>query len=104
MRNRNQGRAITIAAAISKEDLEQVGPLYGATNAGQFAGHPPGTLRLDTFAGKYAQSTGKFIGEYRFTATDSPGAATYSALPGVPNEVPGKRSRKAEAVEEVTHV
>jgi len=114
MRNKNKSdRLIRIPAAISKEDLEQVGPLYGATNAGQFAGNPPGTLRLQTFAGKYSPSAGKFIGEYRFTATDSPGGEVYWTLPGVPEEAPAKRGRKAvelpqafaaEEPQEVTHV
>jgi hypothetical protein len=113
MRNKNKpDRLIRIPAAISKEDLEHVAPLYGATNAGQFAGNPPGTLRLQTFAGRYSPSTGKFLGDYRFEPTDEEGGEVYWNLPGVPDEAPIKRGRKtvelhpaqaAAESEEVTH-
>jgi hypothetical protein len=98
MRNKNQGHTVTIPAAITKDDLEQTIPLHGAVNAGQFNGNPPGTLQLRTFAGKYVQSMGKFVGEYRFAATSKPCDKTFAALPGVPNESPAKRKK-----DEVTH-
>lgn len=114
MRNKTTSdRLIRIPAAISKEELEQVAPLYGATNAGQFAGHLPGTLRLDTFAGKYVANTGKFLGEYRFTPTYTLGGEVYQTLPGVPSDAATKRGRKAVELppvesgaehQEVTHV
>lgn len=89
------GKAITVAAAISKEQLQQVAGLYGATNSGQFAGHPGGTLRLETFSGKYHSALGKFLGEYRFMATDTPTERTFSGLPGYPDPLPVKRGAKA---------
>lgn len=93
---------IRIPAAISKDELEQVTPLYGATNAGQFAGNPPSTLRLKTFAGKYDLTARVFVGEYRFEATSTPGELTFALLPGV-DAGPKKRAAKAENLESVTH-
>lgn len=95
-----QDPIIRIAATIGKDDLEYIAPLYGATNAGPIAEHAPGTLRLVTFAGAYSTSAGKFIGEYRFTITDTPGEQVFHALPGVPSN---KRSRKAADSSEVSN-
>jgi len=99
-------RLIRIPAAIGKKDLEQVAPLYGETNACQFAGHPPGTLRLVSFVGKYSQTAAKFLGEYRFEATDTPSDGGFDGLPGVESEPKRKRVPVAAAntTEEVTHV
>lgn len=102
---KGSGRLIRIPAAIGKEDLEQVAPLYGATNAGQFAGHPPGTLRLVSFVGKYSHTAAKFLGEYQFEATDKPSDTGYQGLPGVEGEPKRKRGPVAAAntTEEVPH-
>lgn len=94
------GKAILVAAAISKDELQQVAALYGAVNSGQFAGHPGGTLRLETFSGKYHFSLGKFLGEYRFTTTDTPGERTFTGLPGYPDPLPTKRGAKAVEINE----
>lgn len=91
---------IRIPAAIGKDDLEYIAPLYGATNAGPIPEHAPATLRLVTFAGAYSALAGKFIGEYRFTLADAPGEQVFHTLPGLPSN---KRSRKAADSSEVTH-
>ena len=91
---------VCIPATIGKDDLEFIAPLYGATNAGPIAEHAPATLKLVTFAGSYSVAAGKFLGEYRFTITDTPGKQVFHNLPGVPSN---KRSRKAADSSEVTY-
>ena len=104
MRNTNPaGHPIRIPAIITKEDLEQVTPLYGATNSGQFAGNPPSTLRLKTYSGKYDMGLRVFIGEYHLEATSKPSELTFASLPGV-DPAPKKRGAEAEPVEAATHV
>lgn len=88
-------KVITVAAAISKEQLQQVSGLYGATNSKEFAGHPAKALRLETFVGKFFLTLGKFLGEYRFTVTDTPTERAFSGLPGYPDPLPVKRGAKA---------
>lgn len=108
MRNKTKSdRLIRIPAAITKEELEQVSPLYGATNAGQFGGHPAGTVRLKTFAGKYDLLAKRFVGEYRFEPTDKVGATTFESLPGAEGKAlapqDGGRRKKAGATEEAVN-
>lgn len=99
-------RLIRIAAAITKEELEQVAQHYGATNAGHFAGQPAGTLRLVSFVGKFCFVAAKLLGEYQFEATDTPSEGGFDGLPGVESEPKRKRGPVAAAntTEEVTHV
>lgn len=103
MLNKKSDGLIRIPATISKDELKQVTPLYGATNSGQFAGNPPSTLRLKTYAGKYDLATRVFIGEYRFESTSQPSELTFASLPGV-ESAPKKRAAKAEPVETLNHV
>lgn len=93
---------IRIPASITKAELEQVCPLYGATNAGPVAGRGPGTLRLKTFAGRYDLGTRRFVGEYWFTLANGPGESTFSELPGLETKAKAGKA-KAEPVEAVTN-
>ena len=105
MRNKSKtDRLIRIPAAIKKEELEQAAPMYGATNAGQFGGHPAGTLRLKTFAGKYDLLAKFFVGEYCFEPTDKVSDQVFTDLPGLEGKrlapQDGGRRKKSSATEE----
>ena len=97
-----QNKTVSVPASITKAELEQVSPLYGATNATERSGFAVGKLKLKTFAGRYDLATRRFIGEYQFTITRGPDEKTFSDLPGLETK-PKIGKAKAEPVEAVTN-
>lgn len=87
-------QTIRVAAAITEQELEQVGPQYGCANDRVWNGHAQRSIHLVTFAGALNVSTGLYEGEYRFLPAGKEERLTtdFTRLPGLAPRIPERPS------------
>lgn len=77
----------SIAVSLDKSDIDEYIALHGKTNSKPLLGFAEGQLKFLKFEGALKQSSGKYEGEYRFTAGDVDGErADLNQLPGLQTE------------------
>lgn len=77
----------SIAVSLDKSDIPAYIALHGKTNSKPVGEHAAGALKFLTFFGALCLSSGKYEGEYRFTAGDVDGErADLNQLPGLQTE------------------